>query len=108
MSKSVSNPNIPRLGGYRAKVASRVVAAVGGGYALSAAWAAAGALGFYQLGMARSDATMAATMTSFIVYAVAALWCFGCASARRAWIGCAVPATAFALITWILMPEGHA
>lgn len=108
MSQSVSNPKLPGLAGYRAKVAARAIAAIGGGYALAAAWAAAGALGFQQLGMVRSDATMAATMSAFVIYAVAALWCFGCASVRRAWIGCAAPAAALALVAWLLLSRSAA
>ena len=88
-------------------MASRAVAAVGGGYALAAAFAAAAALGFQYLGLGRGDATMAATMASFIVYAVAAMWCFGCASARRAWAGCAIPALGLALLAWLLKSAGQ-
>lgn len=94
--------------GYRARVASRAVAAIGGGYALAAATAAAGAVGFQAFGMARVDATMAATMLAFVVYAIAAMWAFGCATAVRAWLGIALPAGALALIAWMLAPGAAA
>ncbi|MEG0558344.1 MAG: DUF3649 domain-containing protein [Comamonas sp.] len=106
MSKSASTIEASSLNWYRAKIASRSLAAIGGGYALAAASAAAGSLGFQHLGLSRSDATMAATMLSFIVYAVAAMWCFGCTSTRRAWAGCAIPALALALLAWLLKPGG--
>ncbi|WP_034386375.1 DUF3649 domain-containing protein [Comamonas composti] len=64
----------------------------------------AGALGLQFLGMSRGDATMAATMLSFIVYAVAAMWCFACASVARAWAGVVIPALALGLICWWLAP----
>ncbi|MEJ5030478.1 DUF3649 domain-containing protein [Comamonas sp. MYb69] len=104
-------PNPPpaaSLLGYRARVASRAIAAIGGGYALAAASAAAGAVGFQELGMARVDATMAATMLAFVVYAIAAMWAFGCATALRAWLGIALPAGALALIAWVLAPGAAA
>ncbi|WP_370678380.1 DUF3649 domain-containing protein [Comamonas sp. GB3 AK4-5] len=107
MSKTVSATEAATLGIYRVRVASRAAAAIGGGYMLAATCAAAGALGFQHLGLARSDATMAATMLSFMVHAIAAMWCFGCASATRAWIGCAVPALLLAALTWLLLPGGQ-
>lgn len=97
----------PGHGWYRAKVASRAVAAIAAGYALSAAFAAAAALGFQHLGMVRSDATMASTMLSFIVYAVVAMWCFTGVSATRAWTVCTVGALGLALLAWLLMPGGQ-
>lgn len=98
----------PRLLRYRCQVASRALAAMGGGYALAAVTASAGALGFQSLGLARADATMAATMLSFVVYTIAALWAFGCASATRAWAAMALPGMALALLTWALLPGASA
>lgn len=94
------------LGRYRVQVALRAVAAVGGGYALAAASAAAGALGLQSLGLARPDATLAATMLSFVIHAVAAMWAFGCTSAVRAWAGIGLPT--LALLTWLWMYGGQA
>lgn len=108
MQTAENHPPAAGLLGYRARVASRAVAAIGGGYALAAASAAAGAVGFQYLGMARVDATMAATMLAFVVYAVAAMWAFGCATAVRAWLGIALPAGGLALLAWVLMPGAAA
>lgn len=106
---SIGQPSAhPGLARYRVQVALRAVAAVGGGYVLAAASAAAGALGFQSLGLARPDATLAATMLSFIVYAIAAMWAFGCASAVRAWVGIGLPALALALLAGLLTYGGQA
>ncbi len=85
------------LARYRLAVASRALAAIGGGYALAAAAAAALAQALPSLGMPRADAVLTATMLAFVLHAVAALWAFGCASAWRAWGGIAVPALLAAL-----------
>lgn len=69
---------------YRAGVLSRTVAAIGGGYALSALVAAALAL---TLPTSRAEAAMSGTLTAFVVYPVAVMWVFACASALRAWAG---------------------
>jgi len=96
------------LGRYRVQVALRAVAAIGGGYALAAASAAAGALGFQSLGLARPDATLTATMLSFVIHAIAAMWAFGCSSAVRAWAGIGLPALALTLFTWLWIHGGQA
>lgn len=91
------------MGRYRWAVASRAIAAIGGGYVLAAT--SAGALGLlaYRSGwLPRADATTAATMFSFVLFAVAALWAFGCSSARRAWLGIALPSAVFACVIWML------
>lgn len=107
-SESTSMPQAPSLGRYRVQVASRSVAAIGGGYVLAATSAAAGALGFQLLGLSRPDATLAATMLSFVIYAIAAMWAFGCASAGRAWSGIGLPAVVLGVLTWWLMRGGQA
>lgn len=75
---------------YRMQVLARVVCALGGGYVLSAAFAAATGLALVQwVGMSKVDAVTVSTMLSFVVFAVAVLWAFACASARRVWLGIA-------------------
>jgi len=69
---------------YRAGVLSRTVAAIAGGYGLSALVAAALAL---TLPTTRAEAAMTGTLTAFVVYPVAVMWVFACASALRAWTG---------------------
>jgi uncharacterized membrane protein len=83
--------NTPLPAAYRWLVASRSVAAIFGGYALAAAWAACMSLWLQKTGMARVDAVTTATMSSFVVHLCAALWVFAVASTRRAWIGIALP-----------------
>lgn len=80
------------MGRYRFAVASRALAAVGGGYALACATAAGVGLALARSGSSRVDAVMWATMLAFLAHAIAALWAFGCASAGRAWLGIALPA----------------
>jgi hypothetical protein len=87
---------------YRAAVASRAVAAIGGGYLLSAACAATGARALVWLGVDRADAALGSTMLAFILYAVAAMWAFGCASAWRAWAVIGLPGAGLGLLAWML------
>ncbi len=82
-------PGLPLA--YRLHVLSRTVAALAGGYALAASAAACLSLWLPSTGMSRPDAVLAATMLAFLVHATAALWAFGCASTRRAWLGIGVP-----------------
>lgn len=73
---------------YRMGVASRAVAAIGGGYALAAVATALLAL---TLPMARADAVLTATLLSFTVYVCAVIWVFAARDALRAWLGIGVP-----------------
>ena len=66
---------------YRAGVGVRALAAILGGYALSAAWAAALALA---LPTVRVEAALTGTMAALVIYPCAAMWCFGARSALRA------------------------
>ncbi len=69
---------------YRLGVAVRAVAAIGGGYAVSALWATALAL---YLPVPRAEASLTGIMVSFVVYPCAAMWVFAARSAARAWLG---------------------
>ncbi|MCW5296592.1 DUF3649 domain-containing protein [Herbaspirillum lusitanum] len=73
---------------YRLAVASRAVAAIGGGYALSAAVAALLAV---VLPMHPAEAVITATLLSFIVFCCAVLWVFAARTAWRAWGGIVAP-----------------
>lgn len=98
-----SSSKTQELTRYRWAVCSRTVAAFAGGYVLSAAFAAALGLVCVQWwGMARADAVTLSTMLSFVVFAVAVLWAFACANARRAWVGIAVPSVVLGLLAWTL------
>ena len=80
-------------GRYRLAVASRAVAAIGGGYALAAGLAAALSLALAQC-MPRAEAVLAATMLAWPAYAMAAGWAFYARTAWGAWGGPLLPALA--------------
>lgn len=73
---------------YRLDVTARVLAAIGGGYALSAVTTALLAV---VLPMTRAEAVITATLLSFVVFCCAVLWVFAARNAWRAWAGLAVP-----------------
>jgi len=73
---------------YRLSVASRVLAAILGGYMLSALTAFALAA---FLPLSRSEASMTATLLSFLIYACAVIWVFTTRTAWRAWAGIIAP-----------------
>ena len=92
----------PDLKSYRRQIAARSVAALLGGYPLGSATAACLGAALAALGMARLEAVMAATMLGYVLMAVAAIWAFSCASARRACWGIAAPALALLpLALWL-------
>ncbi|WCM90697.1 DUF3649 domain-containing protein [Acidovorax sp. NCPPB 3576] len=86
----------------RLGVASRVLAACAGGYVLASLLAAVLALAAPRLwGWSRADGVLLATLLSFAVYAVIALWVFCARSALRAWLGLgAVAVPCLALLGW--------
>lgn len=88
---------------YRLGVAARAVAAIIGGYALSAAATAFLALLLPKLSFSRADAVTAATLLSFTIYACAVLWVFAARSAARAWLGLMLPAAALACAAYALL-----
>ncbi|MDE1174266.1 MAG: DUF3649 domain-containing protein [Parvibaculaceae bacterium] len=65
-------------------IASRVLAAIFGGYALAFAFTAMLAL---LLPVSRPNAAVAACLFGFIPYLLAILWVFSVRSATRAWAG---------------------
>jgi len=71
---------------YRAGVAARTVAAIGGGYLL--AWLGTRALAL-ALRLSPVDNVVASTLAGLAVYPLAVMWCFAAASALRAWLGLA-------------------
>lgn len=76
---------------YRLGIASRVLAASVGGYAVAALGAAAVTLALVRLGgAARADAVLWASLASFALYTGAAIGVFAARSAGRAWAGLAV------------------
>lgn len=79
MKKPVSVPLRYRLG-----VASRCLAASVGGYALASASSAFIAA---LVPAAPAQAAVSGMMLAFVLYVVAVLWVFACASATKAWLG---------------------
>lgn len=79
---------------YRLGVASRAIAAILGGYVVTAL---ATALLAVILPMVRIDAVLTATLLSFTVYTCAVLWVFAAGSAFRAWMGIVLPAAILGL-----------
>ena len=87
---------------WRWSVASRVLAAGLGGYAVAALGSSVIALVLVRAStMARADAVLWASLASFALYTAAALWVFAARSAARAWTGlCGVCAPCAALL-WL-------
>ena len=84
---------------YRWQVASRVLAAVLGGYVLSSL---VGVFLSIALPLSRSDAVVTANVLSFAIYTGAVIWVFAVGTLRRAWLGLVVPSAVLgALITLI-------
>ncbi|WP_201194749.1 DUF3649 domain-containing protein [Pseudomonas fluorescens] len=81
---------------YRLAVASRVLAAVLGGYIVAAL--ASVSLSSW-VPMARADAVVTGMMASFLAYLGAVIWCFACRTAGRAWLGLIVPGLMLAAVS---------
>lgn len=75
---------------------SRIVAAIGGGYALAALTSIAAVL----LPMDKFQGVLTGMMLSFIVYVGAVIWVFAVRSATRAWVGLLAAAVPLALAAW--------
>ncbi|MFP3517711.1 DUF3649 domain-containing protein [Pseudomonas sp. SIMBA_077] len=73
---------------YRLAVLSRVVAAVVGGYTLTALCTACLAL---SLPLTRVEAVVSATLPAFLILCLAVIWVFAARSAWLAWFGLLVP-----------------
>ena len=78
---------------YRLAVTSRVLAAVFGGYFVTALASVCLTL---WVPMARTEAVVTGMMSSFVVYLLAVIWCFACRTAWRAWFGLIVTSLVFA------------
>lgn len=90
---------------YRLAVASRTIAAIGGGYALSAL--ATMALALY-LPLHRAEAVITGTLASFVFYTGAVMWAFAARDAWRAWGGLALPSALLAVGLWLAQRAGAA
>jgi hypothetical protein len=88
---------LPRGGAalrYRLGVASRTVAAIVGGYTLSALVATVSAIWFPGT---RAEAAIFGMLLSFVIYTLAVMWVFAVRSAWRAWLGLLLPSVPLAL-----------
>lgn len=74
--------------GIQWAVASRAVAAIVGGYVLTAITTFALAM---FLPLSKAEASMTATLLSFAIYTCAVIWVFATRTAWRAWAGIVVP-----------------
>ena len=88
---------------HRLLLASRVTAAIFGGYAL-----ASGATVFLSavLPLARAEAVLAATLASFAVYTAAIIWAFAVRSVTRVWWGLMAPAVVLGGVGLLLARGG--
>jgi len=80
---------------YRLGVASRALAAILGGYAVSAL--AATVLALF-LPTSRAEATLTGMLASFVIYTVAVMWVFAARTALRAWAGILAPSAALGAV----------
>lgn len=90
---------------YRLGVASRVLAAVFGGYALTSALASLIAL---LLPIQRAQAVMAASDMGFLFYVPILLWVFHTRSATRAWGWLTLWTALASLLCWWWLNAGAA
>ncbi|KAA0682428.1 DUF3649 domain-containing protein [Roseomonas genomospecies 6] len=77
-------------------LASRIAAALFGGYAL----AALASVAVLALPMSKPPAVLTGQLASFVIYAGAVIWVFAVRSALRAWAGLLVVAAPLALAAW--------
>lgn len=91
--------------GYRLGVASRALAAIAGGYAVTALLVAALARTLaLALGVAPATSVFACSMAAFLIYPLLAMWIFRVARAAQAWRGLALLAAGSALVLWLTPP----
>ncbi len=81
---------------------SRIVAAIGGGYAV----AALASVAVLALPMSRPQAVLTGMLASFAIYTCAVIWVFAVRSAWRAWAGLAVVAIPLFAAAWAVWSSG--
>lgn len=90
---------------YRWIVASRVLAAVVGGYAITSAATVLLALIWP---LPQAEAILASSMLSFALYAGVLVWVFAAKRLRTVWLGLVVATAVCAGLSWLLLPGGGA
>lgn len=88
---------------HAVQIAARTAGGLFGGYAIAALATMLLARG---LPMERSEATVAATLISFAVYAVVALWAFAVRDVTRFWLWLLVLAVGLAGASWLAIVMG--
>lgn len=88
--------------GRKGPLVSRIVAAIGGGYAV----AALASLAVLALPVDRGQAVLAGQLASFALYAGAVVWVFAVRSAWRAWGGLLVVGLPLAVAAWWVTSAG--
>lgn len=83
---------------WRLSVASRALAAVIGGYALTAL--ATFALAIF-LPLSNAEASMTATLSSFLIYTCVVIWVFATRTAWRAWAGIIASMAVLGALVWL-------
>ncbi|MFV0278248.1 MAG: DUF3649 domain-containing protein [Parahaliea sp.] len=86
---------------YRWMVASRVLAAVVGGYALSSAATVLLALIWP---LPQAEAVLASTTLSFALYAGVLVWIFAAERLRTIWLGLVITLAICIALSWLLLP----
>lgn len=83
-------------------LASRIVAAIGGGYAV----AALASVAVLVLPVSRPQAVLAGMLASFAIYTGAVIWVFAVHSAWRAWAGLTIVALPLFAAAWTVWSSG--
>lgn len=92
---------------YRMAVASRVLAAVVGGYGAASLLGAVLAAALPLVSTAsRADGVLFATLLTFVFYTAAMVWAFSTRSATRAWLGLAAVCGVCGLLVAVLPRPG--
>lgn len=89
---------------HRWSVAARILAGTLGAYGVTSLGTVTLSLMLAALGMARGEATTAATLSSFLLFAIIAMAVFHADSPARAWRSLIMAAVPLALLGWLLMP----
>lgn len=84
----------------RLAVASRTVAALGGGYTVTSLLSLAIAL--LSRTAPREEAIAAGNTPAFLAFAACILWAFAASTATRAWLGIGAPSLVLGLLVWRL------
>jgi len=83
-------------------ITSRIVAAVGGGYALAALFSVA----VLALPVSKPEAVLTGMLLSFLVHVAVTIWAFSARSASHAWAGLLLVSIPLLLAAWTVWTQG--